>query len=239
MSLKKKVVSFLLIISMLMLESISVFAYGSKTADKLSEKDIIVNAKDGSTIQIGGGQIKNLILKQDPAGTKADVVVNSALLANAINQIVVTPNAKINLPEAKQAGSKFKGYTVTLANGKTKVVKKLTSKILSQCKLDENGNLIMTPAFKVQKFKVKIKNAKINGVKIKGESFSKATYDTPVQIASYSSKIQSSIPGYTLMGYTTVKDGTTVQIKPDEVIYWTKDGKTSLTLYPVFKQVSI
>jgi len=232
---KKRVVSLLLALMMLVMECVSVFAYGSKTADKLSDSEVIVDTKDGTTVKVGDGTIKSVTVKA-PTGSKAEVVISKSAIANAINQ-VATGTSKMVLPEAKQAGSKFKGYQI-IVNGKPKIVKKLTAKILAKAQVDANGNLVMTPVFKVQKFKVKIKTVKINGVKIKCATFSKLTYDSPAQLAQYSASIKSALgAGYELAGYTTVKGGNTVQIKPDEVIYWTKTTKSSITLYPVFQAV--
>ena len=226
---KKRVVSLLLALMMLVMECVSVFAYGSKTADKLSESEVIVDTKDGSTVTVGNGTVKSVTVKA-PTGSKAEVVISGSAIASAINQIA-TGAAKMVLPEAKQAGSKFKGYQI-IVNGKPKIVKKLTAKILASAQVDANGNLIMTPVFKVQKFKVKIKTIKLpDGTKVKGTTLSKLTYDTPGKLAGV---CPATVGGYTLAGYTTVKGGNTVQIKPDEVVYWTKTTKSSITLYPVY-----
>ena len=226
---KKRVVSLLLALMMLVMECVSVFAYGSKTADKLSESEVIVDTKDGSTVTVGNGTVKSVTVKA-PTGSKAEVVISGSAIASAINQ-VATGASKIVLPEAKQAGSKFKGYQI-IVNGKPKIVKKLTAKILASAQVDANGNLVMTPVFKVQKYKVKIKTIKLpDGSKVKGKTISKVTYDTPASLAG---ACPATVGGYTLAGYTTVKGGNTVQIKPDELVYWTKTNKSSITLYPVY-----
>ncbi len=226
---KKRVVSLLLALMMLVMECVSVFAYGSKTADKLSDTEAIVDTKEGTTVKVGDGAVKSVTVKAS-TDSKAEIVISASAIASAINQ-VATGAPKMLLPEAKQAGGKFKGYQI-IVNGKPKIVKKLTAKILASAQLDANGNLVMTPVFKKQKFKVKIKTIKLpDGTKVKGTSLSKLTYDTPANLAG---AVPATVGGYVLAGYTTVKGGNTVQIKPDEVVYWTKTTKSSITLYPVY-----
>ena len=60
---KKRVVSLLLALMMLVMECVSVFAYGSKTADKLSDSEVIVDTKDGTTVKVGDGTIKSVTFK--------------------------------------------------------------------------------------------------------------------------------------------------------------------------------
>ena len=228
---KKRVVSLLLALMMLVMECVSVFAYGSKTADKLSDTQTVVDTKEGTTVKVGDGAVKSVTVKAS-GDSKAEIVISPSSIANAINQ-VATGAPKMLLPEAQQAGSKFKGYQI-IVNGKPKIVKKLTAKILASAQVDANGNLVMTPVFKVQKFKVKIKTIKLpDGTKVKGTTISKRTYDSPAPLAGV---CPATIGGYTLAGYTTVKGGSAVQIKPDEVVYWTKTTKSSITLYPVYVQ---
>ncbi len=243
-----RVMSLILAAVMMVASYANAFAYGSKTAEKLNDGQAVVDEKGVYQAVGGNGTVKGVIVQAIAGGSKAEVVVDTAGIASALNSLAAGAK-KATLPVALQSGSLFKGYQVVLAkNGKVKTVKKITLKDLQKGKyqLDASGNLVLKPVFKVQKFKVAIKTVKLaDKTKVKGVTIKKCTYDTPAKLADASSntvvkgKIPSTVIGksgatWVLTGYTTVKGGTVATIKPDEIIYATGSKKTTLNLYPVY-----
>ena len=241
-----RVMSLILAAVMMVASYANAFAYGSKTAEKLSDGQAVIN-ETGVYQPVGNGIVKSVTVQAIAGGSKAEVVVDTAGIASALNSLAAGAK-KATLPVALQSGSLFKGYQVVLANGKVKTVKKITLKDLQKgkYKLDASGNLVLKPVFKVQKFKVAIKTVKLaDKTKVKGVTIKNCTYDAPAKLADASSntvvkgKIPSTVTGksgatFVLTGYTTVKGGTVATIKPDEVIFATGSKKTTLNLYPVY-----
>lgn len=243
-----RVMSLILAAVMMVASYANAFAYGSKTAEKLNDGQAVVDEKGVYQAVGGNGTVKGVIVQAIAGGSKAEVVVDTAGIASALNSLAAGAK-KATLPVALQSGSLFKGYQVVLAkNGKVKTVKKITLKDLQKGKyqLDASGNLVLKPVFKVQKFKVAIKTVKLaDKTKVKGVTIKNCTYDAPAKLADASSntvvkgKIPSTVTGksgatFVLTGYTTVKGGTVATIKPDEVIFATGSKKTTLNLYPVY-----
>ena len=242
-----RVTSLILAAVMMVASYANAFAYGSKTAEKLSDGQAVVDEKGVYQAVGGNGTVKSVTVQAIAGGSKAEIVVDTAGIASALNSLA-TGAKKATLPVALQSGSLFKGYQVVLANGKVKTVKKITLKDLQKgkYKLDASGNLVLKPVFKVQKFKVAIKTVKLaDKTKVKGVTIKNCTYDAPAKLADASSntvvkgKIPSKVTGksgatYVLTGYTTVKGGTVATIKPDEIIFATGSKKTTLNLYPVY-----
>ena len=244
-----RVMSLILAAVMMVASYANAFAYGSKTAEKLNDGQAVVDEKGVYQAVGGNGTVKGVIVQAIAGGSKAEVVVDTAGIASALNSLATGAARKATLPVALQSGSLFKGYQVVLAkNGKVKTVKKITLKDLQKGKyqLDASGNLVLKPVFKVQKFKVAIKTVKLaDRTKVKGVTIKNCTYDAPAKLADASSnsvvkgKIPSTVIGksgatYVLTGYTTVKGGTVATIKPDEIIFATGSKKTTLNLYPVY-----
>lgn len=243
-----RVMSLILAAVMMVASYANAFAYGSKTAEKLSDGQAVIN-ETGVYQPVGNGIVKSVTVQAIAGGSKAEVVVDTAGIASALNSLATGAAKKATLPVALQSGSLFKGYQVVLAkNGKVKVIKKISLKDLQKgkYKIDASGNLLLKPVFKVQKFKVAIKTVKLaDKTKVKGVTIKNCTYDAPAKLADASSntvvkgKIPSTVTGksgatFVLTGYTTVKGGTVATIKPDEVIFATGSKKTTLNLYPVY-----
>lgn len=212
--------------------------------DKIFER--IVLEKLATTIDITlpdgkKGDVKATVIfdVKDAAGNKLEYI-------DLDSYITVGPK-KVTFANAKKmptiVGYTFKGWYTTGTNGKPKKVSSLTAKNLKDMTISatytENQYQIQ---YKVVKPKDGKRTAKIIG-KVKNQS--KIKYNDEVTLASglsatIAANAKKDLPevNYQLVGWTTQKNGTTVEYTPNEVVKQLK-GQTKkdkkIVLYSVWK----
>lgn len=230
MHINRKLVSLLLVMAMLVCECASVFAAGSKKATPVTNGGVVVSEETGSVVNgaaLPSAGVTSVVVTVDKAtSTGAGVVVNELEIASAINQLATTKSQI--LPPATQNGSTFMGYLVTLANGKTKKLKKITAKMLSKLKIVD-GKLELTPYFKLKVFKVKI--AKVGGVAVPKsvkKLLKKRSYKDGLNLAEVTKAYEAA--GKTVTGYRDERGNV---YSTTDVIY-DPSGVKAVSLIPIF-----
>jgi len=237
---RKKLIGILMAMALIVCESISVLAAGSKPATPIysGEATATETVKAGTTVYYSTGTKDKagvtVGISATGGGSGVGVTIDVKKILSAINSAAAGSKVKLPKDAAKKVGCKFKRWTI---NGKK--VTKLTPAMIQAI---GSGTLELKAEFKVKKYKVQI-NGVGSGVKIKkkqdlstisGNSEYMSAWNAAMKEAESNSKV---FLGFATKSGSTTADFTEALSGGGDAAWAEKWPKNTVTLYPVYADI--